>query len=134
MSRYLLDTHVWLWMEREPERLGSKTVQLVADRASSLALSTMSSLELAQLIERGRVSIKGDLLSWIDRSIERLSLESIPLTSAIAVRAYQLPGNFHSDPADRILVATARSQELVIITADERILAYPHVAVMDAGA
>ena len=130
--RLLLDTHVWLWSEQQPEKLGAKSRKILLDATNELFISSISTLEIAQLLHKERITLKGDLASWIDQSAERLSLQTITLSNDIAVQAYTLPGAFHSDPADRIIVATARQKQFKLMTADERILAYGQVNVVNA--
>ena len=63
----------------------------------------------------------------MESALARSGITVLPLTPDIAVESVQLPGEFHRDPADRILVATARIHACPLVTADEKILAYPHV-------
>jgi PIN domain nuclease of toxin-antitoxin system len=69
---------------------------------------------------------------WVSRSLEELRADWLPITVTTAIEAYQLPEPFHRDPADRQIVACARLHELTLVTADERILAWKHVAALDA--
>ena len=78
------------------------------------------------------IEISVPLSGWIDRSLADLSAESLPVTHAVAEEAYALPGRFHEDPVDRILVAAARRHHLSLLTADERILRYAEVRSLDA--
>ena len=129
----LLDTHVWIWTQEDPDRLGARTRRRVLDVAEPLHIATISTLEIARLIALGRIMLKGDLGDWVDRSIESLRAGSFELTHTVARGAYALPGTFHPDPADRILVATARHHGLTLVTADARILAYRHARTLDAA-
>ena len=129
---FLLDTHVWIWSQESPETLGPRTRTALAAEENSLLVSPVSSLELAQLAWAGRLTLAGRLQTWISESLGALLAETTPLSHEITVGAYDLPGEFHRDPADRILVATARVLDLTVVTADDRILAYPHVMAMDA--
>jgi PIN domain nuclease of toxin-antitoxin system len=129
---FLLDTHVWLWSQELPERLGPKTQKTLLDPTSALYVSTVSSLEIARLVSVGAVCVSGSLNSWVSDTLQSLHCGSIDISHAIALGAYSLPGDFHKDPADRILIATARLLHLVLITADERILAYNDVKSLDA--
>lgn len=79
-----------------------------------------------------RLTLTGRLETWISESLNALLAETVPLTHEIAIAAYNLPGKFHRDPADRMLVATAVVHDLTFMTADERILAYPHLVSLDA--
>ena len=128
----LLDTHVWFWSLQSPDKLGRRCRSLIEDPANELVVSTISTVELGQLQAVGRLSFAGTLESWIRRGIGSLGLRTVELTHAIALLAYGLPGTFHRDPADRILVASAIYHGYMLATADERILAYPHVQTLDA--
>ena len=130
--RILLDTHIWIWSQESPEELGPDARNTVADEANALLVSTASSLEIARLVWGGRLTLAGRLETWISESLDALLAETVPLTHEIAIAAYNLPGEFHRDPADRMLVATAVVHDLTFMTADERILAYPHLLSLDA--
>ena len=79
------------------------------------------------LVERQRVALQLDALSWLRRLLNYPDVELLPITPEIAVRAYSLPEPFHRGPADRILVATALEYSCPLVTSDGRILDYPHV-------
>jgi PIN domain nuclease of toxin-antitoxin system len=129
---FLLDTHVWVWSQNEPSRLGKDTRERLLDSERKLYVSTISTLEIARLIAAGKIVSRTGLSDWVSVALESLLAETIELSHDIAVGAYALPGEFHRDPADRILVSTARLCRLTIVTADERILSYPHVPSLDA--
>ncbi|MBN1672333.1 MAG: PIN domain-containing protein [Kiritimatiellae bacterium] len=80
----------------------------------------------------GVIELDGALGQWVAQSLEALTCSRIELSHEIAAGAYALPGAFHKDPADRIIVATARLSHLTVLTADERILTYRHVRSRDA--
>ncbi|PYJ92798.1 MAG: PIN domain nuclease, partial [Verrucomicrobia bacterium] len=82
----------------------------------------------------GLLRLKHTFAEWEELSLTELSASTIDLTHEIAWEAYNLPGTFHNDPADRVLVATARIKKLTLITADELILRYPHVKTLRASA
>ena len=128
----LLDTHVWFWALESPDKLGRRCRALLEDPAHALAVATISTLELGQLQATGRLSFAGTLESWVRRGSGSLELQTVELTHAVALLAYGLPGTFHRDPADRILVASAIHHGYTLVTADERILAYAHVMTTDA--
>lgn len=130
--RLLLDTHVWFWALQSPDKLGKRCRSELESGANTLAVATVSTLELGQLQSAGRVAFKGTLESWVRRGTEALGLQSMELSHPVASLAYALPGTFHKDPTDRVLVATAIHHGLTLVTADERILAYPHVMTLDA--
>lgn len=130
--KLLLDTHVLVWAESLPERLGAEAKQWLLDPANSLWVSPVTTLELSRLISLGRLSLRKTLEAWLEDARLHLSLEDAAFTHGIAIQSYQLPGEFHKDPADRMLVATAREGGYTLITADDLILGYPHVQVLDA--
>jgi len=130
--KILLDTHVWIWSQESPEKLGSKACNKVSDEDNELFVSPISSLEIARLAWAGRLTLAGRLQTWVSESMQALLAVTVPLTQEIAITAYDLPGDFHRDPADRMLVATAVVHDLTLVTADERVLAYPHLMSLDA--
>ncbi|MCY4150086.1 MAG: type II toxin-antitoxin system VapC family toxin [Gammaproteobacteria bacterium] len=125
--RILLDTHIWLWSQEAPHEFGTAARKIILNEDSQLFVSSISSLEIARLAWGKRLTLKMQLRSWIAETLNSLKAETLPITDAIALAAYALPGEFHRDPADRILVATAVVHQLTLITADCRILEYPHV-------
>lgn len=129
---YLLDTHVWIWSQGDPGKLGPSVKRLLSDPQEILYLATISTLEVARLVALGKIELTSDLESWVRQSQKFLLASTLELSHEIALEAYGLPGEFHRDPADRILVASARVHRLTLLTADERILAYPHVETRDA--
>jgi PIN domain nuclease of toxin-antitoxin system len=133
----LLDTHVWVWLAEAPERLSSSCVEFVrrAEAGGWVCISPISVWELAMLARKGRLALSRDLRSWVRRTLES-DLRLAPLTPEIAIDAGFLPGTLTGDPADRLLVATARALVGVLVTRDARILEYAaqgHVMVLDAA-
>jgi len=126
----VLDTHALLWWAN------GERAQLSAAAASAIdaemdggqiLVSSMSAWELAMLVERGRVALSMDVASWLDTLSRIDAVQIVPVDSEIAVKSVQLPGDFHKDPADRIIVATARKFAAPLVSADEKIRSYPHV-------
>jgi PIN domain nuclease of toxin-antitoxin system len=130
--KYLLDTHVWIWSQEDPARLGATTRRLLLDSAQEHFISAISTFEIARLIDRGFLRLKHLFAEWKELSLNKLQAVSTDVTHEIAWEAYNLPGKFHSDPADRVLVATARLNGFTLLTADDLILRYPHVKTMSA--
>ena len=119
----LLDTHAALWLRAGDAKLGSlarSEIQQAWD-AQEVAMSAMSFWEMAMLRAKGRINYPEDVGRW---RLEQLGqgLIEIPVDGDIGIRASALP-DFHSDPADRIIVATALSGHR-LVTADERILSW----------
>ena len=127
----LLDTHVWLWAVEAPDKLGQRTKTLLLKSGSDRLVSAVSALEIARLCQNEKIIFSVSPKSWIEDSARDLHLQHVDIDSAIAVDAYSLPDSFHQDPGDRVLVATARSYQATLLTADERILAYRHVRTAD---
>ncbi len=79
------------------------------------------------MVTRGRINLKIDPKHWLNNALSKSGLKVIELTPEIAIESCSLPGDFHKDPADRIIVATARTHNLTLLTKDIKILEYPHV-------
>ena len=79
------------------------------------------------LVEKDRLELTVDVVVWLKRVEELPELRFIPVDNALAVASTRLPEPFHLDPADRIIVATARSLDAPLVTRDERLINYPHV-------
>ena len=95
-----------------------------------MPLTGLSSV--ARLVSGGLLEMEGSIQRWVRMAIDTLDARSLDVDHNAALEAYALPGRFHKDPADRLLVATARLHKLTLITADEQILAYKHVRKRDA--
>ena len=122
----LLDTHAWVWWISNPELL-SQAAREAADGAArkrELFVATISSWELALLVEKGRLALTLDVRDWIARCEAFPFLTFVPLSNAIAVESVRLPTFPHADPADRIIVATALSLGARLVTKDEKLLTY----------
>ena len=127
--RLLLDTHIWLWMLREPHKLTSFVHQAVLDPASQRYLSPISIWEVTVLLEKRRIHMQEDFGAWFARTAEDLDLHEAELNWKIAHdMRFILPN--HKDPADRFLAATAIAHDLVLVTADQRLLGVPALKVL----
>ena len=128
--KLLLDTHIWLWIHREPWRLTSEVNQAVAYFDNELWLSPVSIWELLILVEKKRVSLYEDMNVWVNRSVKEFSLREAPFSWAVAHEMrFTLLG--HRDPAGRFLAATARVYDLTLVTADESLMRVDGVRVME---
>jgi len=124
----LMDTHVWFWSLSEPERLPRTAFKLIQrTRPDHRGIASISLWEFAMMVTRGRIELKTTAEQWLEYAIRQTGLHVFELTPRIAVEACELPGDFHGDPADRIIVATARMSGATLVTEDQRILGYPHV-------
>ena len=125
----VLDTHtlVW-WVTGDP--LLSKAAKSAIDRTKrrgEIIISTMSAWEIALLVERDRLVLTMDVDSWLATVEQIEQVRFLPVDVEIATKSVSLPGQFHKDPADRMIVATARKLAVPLVTKDEKMRAYPHV-------
>ncbi|GMR21537.1 MAG: type II toxin-antitoxin system VapC family toxin [Gammaproteobacteria bacterium] len=126
----VLDTHVLIWWVNGCEKLSSKAKRLVnrhRKEERGILVSSISAWEIAVLIGKGRLILSMDVASWLQETAKIPALNFIPIDNEVAVKSTQLPGTFHKDPADRMIVSLARHFSVPLITADKKILAYPHV-------
>jgi PIN domain nuclease of toxin-antitoxin system len=124
----LLDTHIWVWYLNGSSILGEREQRIIADNAGGgFAVSMISYWEVAKLVEVQRISLSQPVEDWINTALSHQNIQSINLTTRIVVESTQLPQPFHRDPADQIIVATARVLGIPLLTMDGKILAYPHV-------
>ncbi len=125
----LLDTHAWIWWVNDPSLLSAKARNAVnkAVENREVHVSTISAWEAAILVKRGRLKLTMNVRDWIGRSETLPFLQFVPISTHIAIDSVDLPDFPHDDPADRIIAATARSLNAVLITKDEKLLKYPHV-------
>jgi PIN domain nuclease of toxin-antitoxin system len=123
----LLDTHALVWLLQGSERLGSESRGLVVSAAKGSAgvlLAAISVWEISMLVAKGRLALDRDVAEWIAAALALPGLRLAPLEPQIAIDATRLPGDIHGDPADRLIVATARHHGATLVTEDQLILAY----------
>lgn len=124
--KILLDTHVWIWLLNGDESL-SVSFREDADRLSlqeAVYLSPISIWEIGMLVEKKRILIEMDCMDWVQQALSQSGIIIAPISPRIAVESCRLPGNVHGDPADRLLLATAHEENLVLVTCDEKLLRY----------
>jgi PIN domain nuclease of toxin-antitoxin system len=125
---YLLDTCAILFVAEKTADLSPATLKLIdAAPPGEVFVSAISVAELACLQERGRITLKRHWRAWWDVLLQRTAWTCLPITAEIMAEAYSLPPPVHRDPADRVLIATARYERLTLVTTDGKILGYPHV-------
>ena len=123
----VVDTHVLVWaVEADASRIGAKARKTldVAARANAVHVSAISAWEIAMLAHHGRLALGRDMLDWIEQALSLPGVNLAPLEPAIAVDSVRLPGEIHRDPADRVIIATARHLGFPLMTGDRAILAY----------
>jgi PIN domain nuclease of toxin-antitoxin system len=124
----ILDTHVWLWLANEPEKL-SRTALRAIDESSEVGISSISCWELARLASRGRIRLDRDPLDWIRYALQAPHFRLIDVSPEIAVEAAQLDWD-HKDPADRMIVATAMVHGARLVSKDDWMRLYPPARVV----
>jgi PIN domain nuclease of toxin-antitoxin system len=122
----LLDTHVWLRLVLGSEALSPAARATIRDAASvgNLRIAAITIWEIALLASRGRITFGKPTVQWVGEAIAASTVVIEPLSPAIAVESCELPDAFHADPADRMIVATARVTNAKLMTHDRRILDY----------
>jgi PIN domain nuclease of toxin-antitoxin system len=125
----LLDTHAWVWWLTEDRRLSRRARSTIAAGLSDqdLWISLISVWEVAKKVEKQQLVLDRALDQWLDEALAPDGLGVWELTRPILVESCALPQPFHGDPADMLLVATARHHGAVVITKDQQIRRYPHV-------
>ncbi len=126
--KLLLDTHVLIWLMQGNTVLSQpfrKAVNQSQDR-DGILISAISIWEIGMLEEKGRIALGMDCFDWIDQMLSLPGMTLVPLSPRIAIQSSRLPGQPHGDPADRILLASAHEENAVLVTCDEKLLAYGH--------
>jgi PIN domain nuclease of toxin-antitoxin system len=127
----ILDTHIWFWWNQDSPQITEFQKEIISDsRKDGIGICSISLIEISRLVDRGRLILPKPLKEWFSIALAEEGVLLIPITPAIALEAYSLPAEFHKDPADRIIVATARVHDCPLMTIDQEILAYPHVRVI----
>lgn len=116
----LLDTHVLLWLGMEPKRV-SRAAMRAFEAAPRRLLADISLRELAWLHENGRVDLAREPSAWLEDAIESFDLEVVSISPAIAQRSARIAQNFHGDPADQLIAATAIELDVPLVTADDKL-------------
>lgn len=121
--KILLDTHVWLWMTAEPERLGRDALALVEDPSNEILLSAASAWEIAIKVGIGKLQLPESPSTYIPSRMQAGGVTSLPVTVAHAAAVAGLP-HYHRDPFDRILIVQAQIEGVPFLTSDPQIEAY----------
>ena len=124
MSALLVDTHIFVRWRLEPDQLTRpqrRALLLAENRSTALSISAITIWELALLAAKGRIKLKEPLGAWLNNLVLQPLIEVVPITPEIAAMGAQLGSALHNDPADRIIVATARCHNLTLVTSDQGI-------------
>ncbi len=123
-----LDTHIWVWWVNQDAQLTPDQSRFLREHEEDgLGVSAISCWEVAKLVERGRLVLQIPVIDWIEAGLRYPGVRLLELSPRIAVESTQLPPGFHRDPADQIIVATARVHDCELMTVDTQISSYPHV-------
>ena len=127
----VLDTHTLIWWVNGDEQLSDRARKAIEEEISSengqVFISTITAWEIALLVEKGRLALTLDVKDWIDTVTAIEGVRFVPVDNEVAIQSGRLPGDFHPDLADRMIVALARRLSAALITSDSKILAYKQV-------
>lgn len=120
----LLDTHAWIWWVDHDPRLGQRYLDALDGLHSDArpSISDISLWEVATLVERGRIRLGIPFDEWLRAAAHPRTVTVLPITPEVALEVASLPGGFHRDPADRVIIATSRVYKLPLLTRDQLIM------------
>lgn len=121
--KYLLDTHVWLWMILEPERLSDETRAALATTENLVLISVASAWEAAIKRAIGKLPLRDSVMNLVNSTVKDFDISILSIELSHVVTGAALPLH-HKDPFDRLLVAQAQVEHAVLVTADESIRRY----------
>jgi PIN domain nuclease of toxin-antitoxin system len=125
--KVVLDTCALIWAVAEPEKLSPAANAVCTQPDTIVHISPISCAEVACAAERGRVMLDRHWKIWFRHFVEMNEWSVCDINLEIIEEAYSLPGDIHNDPADRFIIATARRLRCPIVTADKKMIDYPHV-------
>ena len=121
---YLLDTAVFVWSLKEPEKLNKRALEVLTDSSHEAFLSAVSSWEIVIKAAIGKLTLPKEPAKFIPEALAKFSIQSLSVTHTHSFAVGEL-AFYHRDPFDRMLVAQARSEKMVLMTADATIKKYP---------
>lgn len=124
--KILLDTHVWIWITGGNTILSPSARKAIeqAKKREHLLISPISIWEITMLIEKKRIALEMDVADWLKRWVDLPGILIAEFSFQVAILSNRLPRIIHSDPADRILIASAYEQNAVLVTSDEKLLKF----------
>ena len=122
----LLDTHVWFRHQITPDRLRSGVQEIIDGAAQrfEVFVSVISIWEFAMLERDGHLKLQGGIAHWSREALAKPGIALLPLSPAIAIESVALPEPMHRDPSDRFLVASARIENMTLVTSDKAIIRF----------
>ena len=122
----LLDTHTWIWLYEKSPEVSEKVVKEINHwgKQGKVYISAISVWELSVLVVKGRIVLNKPIRDWVEESFNQPGVNLAELSPQIAIESNFLPGDFHGDPADRIICATSRLNDLLLLTRDKKIIKY----------
>jgi len=126
----VLDTHALIWWVNGGNKLSPAAKNAIAKtqrKEGDVLISSITTWEIALLVKKGRLTLTMDVPEWIAATAAIENLRYVAINNELAIKSVNLPGDFHPDPADRMITALARHFNVPLITADERILNYKYV-------
>lgn len=128
----ILDTHIWIWWSGNSPELAQRDADFIrASSSDGIGVSIISCWEVALLRSKKRLDLDRPVLDWINVSLSLPDIILLPISPEIAVESNELPNFPHRDPADRIIVATARVLRCPLVTNDSEIRRYPYVDILN---
>lgn len=125
----VLDTHAWIWWVNESSNLSGIAHDTI-QAADCIGIPAIACWELAMLVSKQRIRLSMDVQVWIDIALQRPKMKLLALNPEIAVLATRLPGNFHGDPADRLIVASSLHHQSALVSKDEKIHSWGYAQVI----
>ncbi|MBN3855311.1 type II toxin-antitoxin system VapC family toxin [Paraburkholderia sp. Ac-20340] len=125
----VLDTHALVWWATGDKELSRKARSVIEREldGGQIVISAISGWEIAMLVQREKLVLTMEVGAWLSTVAEIDAVHFLPVDVEVGLKSVDLPGEFHKDPADRMIVATARKLAAPLVTRDEKIRAYAHV-------
>ncbi len=127
----VLDTQSLIWWVNEDKKLSNSALKAInkemAKEDGQIMISSITTWEIALLIKKGRLALTMDIDDWVDTVASIEGVHFVPIDNDVAIQSVRLPGEFHPDPADRMITALARHLSVELVTSDEKIRNYKHV-------
>jgi len=121
----VLDTHIWVWWNHNDSKLTPRHHEVInRERPHGLGVCSISLIEISRLVTQNKLILPCPVQEWFNIALAEEGILLLSITPQIAIDSYSLPENFHKDPADRIIVSTARIYDVPLVSVDEKILAY----------